>query len=108
TKTRGQAMIPFAADRAARWMISQMQPDGSLRGAPALDNYYKGPFGLITTGHIAEAERMLDHVTRALLREDGRLNGSGVEWYDEFCLYAHAWLAIAAAVGGRFELARPG
>src|SRR5438552_2340563 len=94
-----------AAQRGAHWLIGLLQPDGSFKGASSLNDYYKAPFGLVVTGHNREAERVLDHVAKTFLRPDGDLDGTGVEWYDTFRIYPHAWLTIAALMRGRFEVA---
>lgn len=96
-----------AAQRGARWLIEQQQPDGSLRGATSISDYYKGPFGLIVTGHIAEADRLLGFIAATYLKKDGDLDGTSVEWFDTFRIYPHSWLAIAALMRGRFEMAYP-
>jgi hypothetical protein len=100
-----QTTTSSSAQRGARWLISLLQPDGSLKGAGSLNDYYKAPFGLIVTGHNAEAERVLDYVARTFLREDGDLDGKGVPWFDTFRIYPHAWLTVAAMMRGRFEMA---
>src|SRR5262249_5547905 len=56
---------------------------------------------------LAAAEAVLCHVKRKLLRADGDLDGSGLPWFDTFCIYPHAWLTVAALMRGRFELAYP-
>lgn len=94
------------AQRAARWLIALQQADGSLRGARSINEYYKAPFGLVVTGHNREADRMLDYVARTYLKEDGDLDGTGCSWFDEFRIYPHAWLLVAAIMRGRFELTR--
>src|SRR5262249_41420092 len=98
---------PSAAERGARWLIGRQKPDGSLEGAIGLGDYYKAPFGLAVTGHHAEADRMLGHVARTFLKADGDLDGTGVAWFDTFRIYPHAWLAVAALMRGRFEIAFP-
>lgn len=94
------------AQFGTRWLLSLLQPGGSFKGAQSLEDYYKAPFALIVNGHIAEADRVLDHVTQRFLK-DGDLDGNGVSWYDTFQIYPHGWLAIAALMRGRFELAYP-
>jgi hypothetical protein len=93
-----------AARRGAAWLVGRQEPDGSLREARGLGAYYKAPFALIAVGCNASAERMLDHVARRFLRRDGDLDGNGVEWFERYRIYPHAWLAIAAVMRGRFEI----
>ena len=87
------------------WLLALLQADGSLRDAHRISAYYKTPFALTVTGHNAQTERLLDYIQRAFLKPDGDLDGTGVEWFDSFRIYPHAWLAIAAVMRGRFELA---
>jgi len=80
-----QTATPLSsAHRGAHWLIGLQQPDGSFKGARSVEDYYKAPFALILTGHVAEAERLLDHVAKKYLRQDGDLDGSGVAWFDQF------------------------
>jgi len=95
-----------SAERGARWLLALVQPDGSLARGNRLSAYYKTPFALTITGHVTQAERMLDYVAARFLGSDGDLDGSGVEWYERFRIYPHAWLACAAMTRGRFEMAR--
>lgn len=94
-----------SAQRGAHWLLSRLQPDGSLQGAQHLGDYYKAPFALTVTGHVPAAERTLDFVSRKFLKEDGSLDGTGLDWFDTFQLYPHAWLTVAAMMRGRFEMA---
>lgn len=96
-----------AGERGARWLLAMIEEDGSLRGATALDAYYKGPCALWFSGHRAEAERVLDFTARRFLKPDGDLDGSGVAWYERFRTYPHSWLAWAAAEMGRRDIAEP-
>src|SRR5919106_5643789 len=96
-----------AARRGAEWLAGRQERDGSLRDAHSLAGYYKVPFALAVTGNNGRAERMLAHVPRRFLRPDGDLDGTGVEWFESYRIYPHAWLAIAASMRGRFEIAYP-
>jgi len=95
------------AQRGAAWLLERLQADGSLRGAKHLGDYYKAPFALAETGHTTAADRLLDFVGSRFLTPAGDLDGTGLEWYDEFRIYPHAWLTIASLMRGRFEIARP-
>jgi hypothetical protein len=100
-------MTDSPAQRGAQWLLAQLQPDGSLRGAKNLGDYYKLPAALTITGHIAAAERALDYIQQRFLKADGDLDGSELEWFDTFCIYPAAWLAMGALMRGRFEMACP-
>ena len=91
--------------RGAAWLLALQEADGSLRGATALDAYYKGPCALTFAGHRQAAERLLDFAAQRFLKADGDLDGSGVGWYDRFRIYPHAWLLWGAIELGRSEVA---
>jgi hypothetical protein len=96
-----------AAQRGAKWLRARQRPDGSLEGTSSVGDYYKAPFALTVTGHLAEADRLLRYVAGRFLKKDGQLDGTGVDWFDAFRLYPHAWLTLAAFMRGRFEMAYP-
>jgi hypothetical protein len=96
-----------SAARGAQWLLALLQDDGSLRGAPPLDAYYKTPCALLGSGHDEEANRVLDFVAARLLQHDGDLDGTGVAWYETFRIYPHAWLACGALQLGRHDVADP-
>lgn len=101
-----QSKAREAAARGAEWLLGLMEADGSLRGAKALDAYYKAPCALLFSGHRGEAARVLEYVAGRFLREGGDLDGTGVGWYDRFRTYPHSWLTWGAAELGRMDVAR--
>jgi hypothetical protein len=102
----GQNNPLSSANRGAEWLLALQQADGSLKDTNCVEAYYKAPFGLIVTGHNPQAERMFDYIERRFLKQDGDLDGTGVEWWERFRIYPHAWLTIAAVMRGRFRMAR--
>ena len=100
-----RALAREHAQRGARWLLALQEPDGSLRGATAIDAYYKGPCALAFSGHRAAAERLIDFTTGRFLKAGGNLDGSGVAWYDRFRIYPHGWLLWGAVELGRREAA---
>lgn len=107
SRTPEQNRALAAANRGAGWLLALQQANGSLEGARTISAYYKAPFALTVTGHNAEAERLFDYIQRSFLKADGDLDGAGVDWFEKYRTYAHAWLAIAALMRGRFEIAHP-
>src|SRR5436305_54633 len=95
-----------AAQRAAGWLVELMLPDGSLRGAKSINEYYKAVVGLALAGRQNESERMLNYVVGRFLRDDGDLDGANCVWFDQFRIYPHAWLLMAAVMRCRFDLVR--
>jgi hypothetical protein len=94
-----------SANRGAGWLLALQQPDGSLQHSRRIDAYYKTPFALTVNGYNAPTERLLDFIQGTFLKPDGDLDGTGVEWFESYRIYPHAWLTIAALMRGRFELA---
>lgn len=102
-------MIESARNSAARgvaWLRALIQPGGSLRGATALDCYYKAPCALAFAGHRDDALRVFGFVEQRFLQANGDLDGTGVSWYDRFRIYPHSWLLWAATELDRPETAR--
>ncbi len=77
-----------------------------MQGGNDLRAYYKTPAALVLSGHLVEAERVLDYISENLLQPDGDLNGAGVPWFGIYRTYAHSWICCAAMMRGRFELVR--
>jgi hypothetical protein len=101
---RQQNVKVSGAQHGAQWLITQMQPDGSFQNARSINEYYKAAFGLVTTGHNLEADRVLDYVSKTFLKTDGDLSGEGCVWFEDFRIYPHSWLLMAALMRGRFEM----
>lgn len=95
-----------SAYRAGQWLAGLVQPDGSLRGANSIDDYYKAVVGLAASGFQDRSESTLNYVVERFLRPDGDLDGEGCTWFDKFRIYPHAWLLMAAVVRARFDLVR--
>ncbi len=90
----------------AQWLLAHLKADGSFEGGTDLRAYYKTPAAFIFSGHVREAERLLDYISAHLLKSDGDLDGTGVPWYKIYRTYPHSWICCAAMMRGRFELAR--
>jgi len=95
-----------SAARGADWLLQLLQPDGSFRGGSDLRAYYKTPAALLASGYSIDAHRVMDHIEARYLRSAGDLDGQGVPWIDLYRTYPHSWIAVAAMMSGRFELAR--
>jgi len=101
-----------AALKGADWLVSRLENDGSY-GAEADDlaYYYKGPYALSLTGHFTEAMRMLDHIKRSYMSQDGDFRGKRKKsefLSEEFYTYANAWIVIGAQRLGRFDISYNG
>jgi hypothetical protein len=95
----------MSAESGAKWLLGLLEPDGSFRGATALDAYYKGPCALAFAGYRAEAERLIDFAAGRFLLPGGDLDGTSVPWYERFRTYPHSWLLWGAVELGREEFA---
>ena len=47
---------------------------------------------------------MLDYIAARFLKADGDLDGQGCEWFDQFRIYPHTWVAMAAIQLARFDI----
>src|SRR5580693_7133564 len=92
------------SSRAADWLESQMKSDGSLRAATSINEYYKAVFALTCAGRHRAAERMLNYIVGRFLKKNGDLDGTGNPWYDQFRIYCHGWVAMAAIQLARFDV----
>jgi hypothetical protein len=95
----------MSAEQGAKWLLELLEPDGSFRGATALDAYYKGPCSLAFAGYRAEAERLIDYAAQRFSLPGGDLDGTGVSWYERFRTYPHSWLLWGAVELERTEFA---
>jgi hypothetical protein len=86
-------------------MAGLMKPDGSLRGAESINDYYKSAFGLAAAGLNSETDTMLDYINKTFLTADGDLIGDGCPWFDVFRIYPHTWILMAAILRARFDIA---
>jgi hypothetical protein len=94
-----------SASLGADWLLSLLQPDGSLKGATDFRAYYKTPAALLAHGHTREAHLILDHIADRYLKPDGDLDTDGVPWISIYRTYLHSWLCCSAMMAGRFEMA---
>src|SRR5438477_458045 len=112
--------IGDAAQRGARWLLGRLRPEGSLEGAASVGDYYKAPFALTVTGHVAAAQRVLGYVARTFLRRDGGLvtefpaaeakahfvnAHEPAQWYFQYGISAAFLSSLAGATGDRDWLA---
>jgi hypothetical protein len=79
------------------WLLNRLDSSGRLLGATDLTAYYKTPAALLWNGQRDAAERVLSYVESHYLLPGGDLDGTGVPWFDQYRIYPHAWLAMAAA-----------
>lgn len=100
-----------ARERGANWLLSQIKADGSLEGATGLSAYYKIPYALVVAGHPLVARRVLDHLKRTFLTNEGDYldlpgDESGLVHVKHFYIYRACWIAEAAQRMGSFDIAQ--
>lgn len=110
---RTAAQYEQAADRAVRWLATQLHDDGSY-GAEADDLacYYKSPYLFQLSGRAREAATLLSFIQRRFMRSDHDFTTSTGHKSDnaafaEYWAYPNGWLAIGAQRMGRFDIAYP-
>jgi hypothetical protein len=102
-----------AADRAVGWLSDQLGEDGSF--GPQADDlacYYKSPYLLALSGRARDAGRLLDHVQRRFMREDGDFTSAGDRKsangaFQEYWAYPNGWIALGSLRLGRADVAYP-
>jgi hypothetical protein len=93
-----------AAQYGAAWLLSQQNSDGSfIRPDLQADVYHKAPYALAITGHVVEAQRLLEWIKRNDLQEDGDLR----HFDDGLGLYKTNWICQGAHRLARFDISRP-
>jgi hypothetical protein len=102
-----------AAGRAVAWLIDQLREDGSF--GPEADDlacYYKSPYLLALSGRPREAARLLDHVRRRFMGDDGDFTTTGDRKsengaFQEYWAYPNGWIALGSLRLGRMDVAYP-
>jgi hypothetical protein len=93
-----------AARRAADWLLSQQNPDGSfIREDLQADCYHKAVLACGLTGHLIAANRLLNWIKAHDLQPDGRLRHFDLG----LALYKTSWVCQGAHRLARFDISRP-
>ena len=96
-----------AAIKATRWLMTQQQPDGSLRPVDhGLAACHKVPFALAVMGEEERAARLCAWVIDQLMDEEGDFTKTypRMGLMERFYQYPNAWLAAGAHKLGVFSL----
>jgi len=100
-----------AVARAARWLVGQQNPDGSIEPVEAgLACYHKVPYALSLAGEIAAAARLLDWVRDNDLCDTGDLGAryDRLPPYEKQWATPNAWVICAAQRTGQFDISELG
>jgi len=94
---------------ATKWMLSIQNPDGSINPADKGPlTYYKVPRGLAITGHLDEADRLLDWARREIFTSEGDFKAQRAGFHQAHYTYSSCWFVWAAQTIGRFDMSYPG
>ena len=100
-----------AVDQAVVWLREHIAADEASTGlAYPLKACHKVPYLMATTGQVEECQQLLTRIKANLLTRDGDLLSSAVqetEGPQPANLQASAWVAVAAHISGRFDVAPP-
>ena len=95
------------------WLAGQLEADGSYGSVvDDLVAYYKSPYLYASGGRGDLGYRVLDHIRRSYLRDDGNLKTTReVKTADpvlaQYEPYMNAWVVMGAQKLGRFDVAQP-
>ena len=96
--------VQNAARKAANWLLTQQNADGSFVGPDVqADVYHKAVLALSVTGNAIESNRLLNWIKQNDLMEGGRLR----HFNDGLALYKTNWICQGAHRAGRFDISRP-
>ncbi len=92
-------------EKAGRFMLDALQPDGSLgKEAASLDCYYKNIASLALIGRSEEAMLVADFIQKRYAKDDGDFTGRSNPWFEEYPAYTNHWIAYGAHLIGRYDL----
>lgn len=102
-----------ASERAAHWLLSHLEKDGSYGSTiQDLASYYKSPYLFYLSGRVEEASQLLTYIQRHFMRNNGdfvtadHLKSENPA-LAEYWAYMNGWLALTAQKLGRFEVSYP-
>jgi hypothetical protein len=107
------AKYRHASKRAANWLVTQLQPNGSYKLAQHdLACYYKSPYLLLLAGYYDESNKVIDFIKNNFMQSTGDFyisekNKSENPAFNEFWGYTNTWVAITAQKLGRFDISYP-
>lgn len=98
-----------AAAKAAKWLCSIQNPDGSMnpveKGALT---YYKIPRGLAIAGRLEEAHALLDWARETIFTAEGDFAAERKAFHHYHYTYSSAWFIWAAHLLSRFDISYKG
>src|SRR5262249_49158043 len=90
-------------DRAVRWLLGQINRDGSI-GDPATGfSYYRAPWTFTVVGETEAAVGICGWIRRNLVTPDGRIVGR-YRVFDDWSPYRDATLVVGAQLALQYDL----
>jgi hypothetical protein len=107
-RTKKTTDFMSAASLGASWLVDRQEEDGSIVPQEGFFGCYKTPWALAVTGHVAEANRLLDWIKKNCLEAPGEFHqGRRDSLSRKIRLYRNAYVLIAAQKLGRYDIANP-
>ena len=99
-----------ATINATKWLLSQQDPDGSMRPVElGVATYHRAPFALAIMGQSERAARLCGWISANAIDEDGDLTlvypRQGL--HKRFYPIANSWVLMGAQVTGSFRVSAP-
>ena len=89
--------------RATRWLLDQMNSDGSIGDASEGYFFYRGPWTFSLVGETEAASRLCGWIRQHMLQPDGRIGGPYRKLNDAWA-YRDSALIVGAQMAGQYDL----
>ena len=89
--------------RATRWLLDQMNPDGSIGDVSEGYFFYRGPWTFSLVGETGAASRLCGWIRKHMLQPDGRIGGPCRKLNDAWA-YRDSALIVGAQMAGQYDL----
>ena len=97
-----------AVQKAADWIESKQNADGSIDPAGGIGSIYKTSFALVAAGRLHAAWRLMDYIVDHWMDEPGEFHAPGEDIPDAALhYYRNCYILKAALRLGRFDIASP-
>ena len=104
------AIYRQACRRGTDWLLSFMNPDGSIGPVQERLYYYRVPWTFALMGEIKAASRVLDWISRQMFTSEGAVEGVSPQgiFGERYGSYPLACLIVGATLLRRFDIVYPG
>ena len=95
-----------ACRKGTDWLLSRMNPDGSMGPVGERLFYYRVPWALALMGEISAASRVLDWIRAHMISPEGAFEGVSPQgvFEDRYGSYPLACLLVGAGMMQRFDI----